>query len=63
MLYVPSHFAHNHPGSSAPSASDINSLRKNGASFGVIACHDGSLLRFEQVKEPIGGYNAKWLRT
>lgn len=48
---------HNHPNSGAPSAADINSLRKNGASFGVIACHDGSLLRFEQVKEPIGGYN------
>lgn len=50
--------AHNHPGSSAPSAADIISLRDNGASFGVIACHDGSILRFEQVREPIGGYNA-----
>ena len=50
--------AHNHPGSSAPSAADIISLRDNGASFGVIACHDGSILRFEQVGEPIGGYNA-----
>ena len=50
--------AHNHPGSSAPSAADIMSLRGNGASFGVIACHDGSILRFEQVREPIGGYNA-----
>lgn len=50
--------AHNHPGSSAPSAADIVSLRDNGASFGVIAYHDGSILRFEQVREPIGGYNA-----
>lgn len=49
---------HNHPNSGAPSAADINGLRKNGASFGVIACHDGSILRFEQVGEPIGGYNA-----
>ncbi|MEE1210174.1 MAG: hypothetical protein U0K60_09080 [Parafannyhessea umbonata] len=49
---------HNHPNSGAPSAADINSLRKNGASFGVIACHDGSILRFEQVGEPIGGYTA-----
>lgn len=46
------------PNSGAPSAADIVSLRKNGASFGVIACHDGSILRFEQVGEPIGGYNA-----
>ena len=50
--------AHNHPGSSAPSAADIKSLRNNGAAFGVIACHDGSILKFEQVKEPIGGYNS-----
>lgn len=49
---------HNHPNSGAPSAADISSLRKNGASFGVIACHDGSILRFEQVGEPIGGYTA-----
>lgn len=46
------------PNSGAPSAADINSLRKNGASFGVIACHDGSIMKFEQVGEPIGGYNA-----
>lgn len=45
------------PNSGAPSAADIVSLRKNGASFGVIACHDGSILRFEQVGEPIGGYD------
>lgn len=37
---------------------DINRLLKSDASFGVIACHDGSILRFEQVGEPIGGYNA-----
>lgn len=49
---------HNHPNSGAPSAADIVSLRKNGASFGVIACHDGSIMKFEQVREPIGGNNA-----
>lgn len=46
------------PNSGAPSAADIVSLRKNGASFGVIACHDGSIMNFEQVGEPIGGYTA-----
>ena len=46
------------PNSGAPFAEDINSLRNNGAAFGVIACHDGSILKFMQVKEPIGGYNA-----
>lgn len=50
--------AHNHPGSSAPSASDIRTIHDAGAEFGVIACHDGSILRFEQVREPIGGYNS-----
>lgn len=49
---------HNHPNSGAPSAADISNLRKNEASFGVMACHDGSILRFEQVGEPIGEYNA-----
>jgi proteasome lid subunit RPN8/RPN11 len=49
---------HNHPNSGAPSAADINSLRNNGAAFGVIACHDGSIMKFEQVKEPVGGYNS-----
>lgn len=50
--------AHNHPGSSLQSALDIFSLHKSGASFGVIACHDGSIIRFEQVEEPIGGYDS-----
>ena len=47
--------AHNHPGSSAPSAADIISLRDNGASFGVIACHDGSLIKFSITGKPAGG--------
>lgn len=47
---------HNHPGSSIPSAADIASLRTSGASFGVIACHDGSLYRYSLVGEPIEGY-------
>lgn len=49
--------AHNHPGSSAPSAADIISLRDNGASFGVIACHDGSLIKFSITGKPAGGYD------
>ena len=48
---------HNHPGSSAPSAADIRSLMKRGASFGVIACHNGSIIRFGVVGKPSGGYN------
>ena len=35
---------HNHPGSSMPSLEDIRSVRNSGASFGVIACHDGSII-------------------
>lgn len=37
---------HNHPRSSLPSAVDIQSLYYSGADFGVIACHDGSLIRY-----------------
>lgn len=47
---------HNHPGSSMPSAADFAILRASGASFGVIACHDGTLYRYEIVGDPIAGY-------
>ena len=47
---------HNHPGSNIPSVADIASLRASGASFGVIACHDGSLYRYSLVGEPAEGY-------
>ena len=47
---------HNHPGSSIPSAADIASLKASGSSFGVIACHDGSLYRYSLVGEPMRGY-------
>lgn len=50
--------AHNHPGSSATSAADIISLRDNDASFGVIVCHDGSLIKFCITGKPAGGYDA-----
>lgn len=47
---------HNHPGSSMPSLEDIRSVRNSGASFGVIACHDGSIIKFNIANQPIGGY-------
>lgn len=48
---------HNHPDSSLPSAADIATVSESGASFGVIAAHDGSLVKFSQVGEPAPGYN------
>ncbi len=33
------------------------SLRDNGASFGVIACHDGSIIKFSITGKPMGGYD------
>ena len=45
---------HNHPLSSLPSASDIQSLHHSGADFGVIACHDGSLIRYNVKRGAIG---------
>ncbi len=48
---------HNHPYSSAPSFSDIKALVTSGAKFGCIACHDGSMIRYEIVSEPSGGYS------
>jgi len=47
---------HNHPGSSMPSLEDIRRVRNGGASFGVIACHDGSIIKFSIANQPIGGY-------
>ena len=44
------------PNSGAPFAEDINSLRDNEAAFGVIACHDGSLIKFSITGKPTGGY-------
>lgn len=48
---------HNHPESSAPSSADIVSLCRSGAKVGVIACHDGVICTYKQVKEPLPGYN------
>lgn len=48
---------HNHPGSTIPTVSDIDGIRKSGAAYGIIACHDGSIYRFSVVGEPQVGYN------
>ena len=47
---------HNHPGSYVPSAADVLALKRTGARFGVVACHDGSLYVYEIVGEPAPGY-------
>lgn len=38
---------HNHPGSSVPSITDINTAHKKGYKYGLIACHDGTLMKYE----------------
>lgn len=48
---------HNHPGSSIPSMEDVLSVKRSGAAYGVIACHDGSIYRFSIVGEPQAGYS------
>ena len=47
---------HNHPASSIPSAADVLSVKRTGAKFGVVACHDGSLYLYEIVGDPAPGY-------
>lgn len=47
---------HNHPGSSIPSAADVLSIKRTGAKFGAIACHDGSLYVYEIIGDPAPGY-------
>lgn len=45
---------HNHPGSSIPSIADINTAYARQYKYGLIACHDGTLMRYEVT----GEYNA-----
>lgn len=42
---------HNHPGSSVPSLSDLYSAYKHKYKYGLIACHDGTLMRNNVVGE------------
>lgn len=50
---------HNHPASSMPSASDLESLVENGCELGVIACHNGDIYTFRKVSRPLAGYNIR----
>ena len=54
---------HNHPGSSLPSAADMASVARCGAQFGIIACHDGSIIKFSPVDERYGSYNEDQLKA
>ena len=47
---------HNHPDSSMPSVSDLAALKATGATYGVIACHDGTVYRYELVDDRYDGY-------
>ena len=49
---------HNHPGSSDPSGADIVSLARCGAGYGLIACHDGTLVRFSVDAANVAEYKA-----
>ncbi len=55
---------HNHPGSSLPSIADIANVARTGARFGVIACHDGSIIKFSP-KDPgtYASYNKDELKV
>ncbi len=48
---------HNHPESTIPSAADFVALAKNGARFGVIACHDGSIIKYSVADDRYNGYS------
>ena len=43
---------HNHPGSSVPSYTDIRSAYERKYKYGLIACHDGKLMRYKVTGEP-----------
>lgn len=54
---------HNHPDSSMPSPSDLASLQATGASYGIIACHDGTIYRYSLVDTRYAGYNFDELKS
>lgn len=64
---------HNHPNSSFPSSSDLNSCYKKNYKYGIIACHDGKIIKYSVDKKvdsllykilfdkiSINGYNDKY---
>ena len=44
---------HNHPSSTVPSWDDIVVASKRRYKYGLIACHDGSILKYEIEREPM----------
>lgn len=42
---------HNHPGSSVPSLTDINTAYQKKYKYGLIACHNGTLIKYEITGE------------
>lgn len=44
---------HNHPGSTVPSLSDIDTSLKKKYKYGIIACHNGDIYKYKML----GGYN------
>jgi len=42
---------HNHPNSSAPSLDDINSAWRKKYKYGIIACHNGNIYKYEILGE------------
>lgn len=43
---------HNHPGSSVPSFTDIQTAYERNYKYGLIACHNGKIMRYEVSGEP-----------
>lgn len=42
---------HNHPGSSVPSIADIESAYRHKYKYGVVACHNGTVMKYEVLGE------------
>jgi hypothetical protein len=42
---------HNHPGSSVPSMSDLKAVYKYKQKYGVIACHNGTVFKYQVTGE------------
>lgn len=51
---------HNHPGSSAPSISDIMVCVQRKYKYGVVVCHDGKIYKYSVDKEKFNKMNASF---
>lgn len=47
---------HNHPASMPPSPDDVNAVKQNGYSEGIVLCHNGNVFRYTAPRREVSSY-------